>query len=163
MIYADRKQIETAFLSGDLKYLCCTSTLAVGINLPAYLVVVKGTKCWCESTFQEYSETDILQMIGRAGRPQFEEEGVAIIMTTSKLKSKYERIIMGTEKIESSLHMNFPENLLAEIAVGNINSIDDALSWLKTTYFYVRFLINPLYYDIPKPTTTEENLSLIHI
>lgn len=158
LIYADRKQIETAFLSGDLKYLCCTSTLAVGINLPAYLVVVKGTKCWCESTFQEYSETDILQMIGRAGRPQFEEEGVAIIMTTSKLKSKYERIIMGTEKIESSLHMNFPENLLAEIAVGNINSIDDALSWLKTTYFYVRFLINPLYYDIPKPTTTEENL-----
>ncbi|KAI5958246.1 HFM1 [Candida theae] len=158
LTYADRKQIEGAFLNGDLKYLCCTSTLAVGINLPAYLVVVKGTKCWCESTFQEYSETDILQMIGRAGRPQFEDEGVAIIMTNNKLKSKYERLIMGTEKVESSLHLNFPENVLAEVAVGNISSIEDALSWLKTTYFYVRFLINPSYYDIPKPTTTEENL-----
>ena len=158
LTYADRKQIEAAFLSGDLRYLCCTSTLAVGINLPAYLVVVKGTKCWCESAFQEYSETDILQMIGRAGRPQFENEGVSIIMTSSKLKAKYERLIMGTEKVESSLHLNFPENLLAEIAVGNISSLEDALGWLKTTYFYVRFLINPLYYDIPKPTTTEENL-----
>lgn len=158
LTYADRKLIEAAFLNGDLGYLCCTSTLAVGINLPAYLVIIKGTKCWCESTFQEYSETDILQMIGRAGRPQFENEGVSIIMTSSKLKLKYERLIMGTEKVESSLHLNFSENLLAEIAVGNISSIDDALSWLKTTYFYVRFLINPLYYDIPKPTTTEENL-----
>ncbi|KAI5969396.1 HFM1 [Candida margitis] len=158
LTFTDRKQIEAAFLSGDLRYLCCTSTLAVGINLPAYLVVIKGTKCWCESTFQEYSETDILQMIGRAGRPQFENEGVSIIMTNNKLKSKYERLIMGTEKVESSLHLNFAENLLAETAVGNISSIEDALGWLKTTYFYVRFLINPSYYDIPKPTTTEENL-----
>lgn len=32
---------------------------------------------------KEYSELDILQMIGRAGRPQFDREGTAVIMTTA--------------------------------------------------------------------------------
>ncbi|KAI5955898.1 HFM1 [Candida jiufengensis] len=160
LVLADRKQIESAFLGGNIKYLCCTSTLAVGINLPAYLAVIKGTKCWLENSFQEYTETDILQMIGRAGRPQFEKDGVAIIMTNKKMEQKYERLIKGTEKVESSLHLNFPENLLAEIAVGNINSIEDATSWLKTTYFYVRLLLNPSYYDIGFNNTDESLMQL---
>ena len=82
----------------------------------------KGTKCWVESSFQEYSETDVLQMVGRAGRPQFERDGVAVIMTSIKFKHRYERIIEGTEKIESSLHMNFREHLAAEISVGVIKT-----------------------------------------
>ncbi|KAI5966207.1 HFM1 [Candida pseudojiufengensis] len=148
LVIADRKQIESAFLGGSIKYLCCTSTLAVGMNLPAYLVVIKGTKCWFENSFQEYTETDVLQMIGRAGRPQFEKDGVAVIMTNKSTEQKYERLLKGTEKVESTLHLNFAENLLAEIAVGNINSIEDALSWLKTTYLYVRLLLNPSYYKL---------------
>ncbi|KAL6452393.1 HFM1 ATP-dependent DNA helicase MER3 [Candida maltosa Xu316] len=158
--FADRKQIENSFLNGELKILCSTSTLAVGINLPAYLVIIKGTKCWAESCFQEYSETDILQMVGRAGRPQFETEGVAVIMTTAKLKQKYERLVKGTEKVESSLHMNFTEHLAAEIAVGVVKNITDALDWLKTTYLYVRFMENPAYYvlKIAKSSDPEETL-----
>ncbi|CAX43655.1 ATP-dependent DNA helicase, putative [Candida dubliniensis CD36] len=161
LTFGDRKQIETAFLNSRLKILCCTSTLAVGINLPAYLVVIKGTKCWVESSFQEYSETDILQMVGRAGRPQFESDGVAVIMTSSKWKHRYERIIEGTEKIESSLHMNFREHLAAEISVGVIKNIDDSLAWLKSTYLYVRFLANPGYYalQIPKTRDPEDTLT----
>lgn len=47
-----------------------TSTLAMGVNLPAHLVVIKSTMHYAGGMFEEYSETDILQMIGRAGRPQ---------------------------------------------------------------------------------------------
>lgn len=32
-------------------------------------------------TVNELSETVILQMIGRAGRPQYDDHGVAVIMT----------------------------------------------------------------------------------
>ena len=157
---ADRNQVETSFLNGRIKILCCTSTLAVGINLPAYLVIIKGTRCWSENRFKEYQETDILQMIGRAGRPQFENKGVAVVMTNAKLKQKYEKVINGTEKVESSLHLSFPENLVSEIAIGNVRSLKDALNWIKTTYFYVRFLANPNYYHtIPQPSmSAEENL-----
>ena len=47
-----------------------TSTLAMGVNLPAHLVVIKSTQHYVMGLYQEYSETQILQMIGRAGRPQ---------------------------------------------------------------------------------------------
>lgn len=42
----------------------------MGVNLPAHLVVVKSTSHYVKGMFQEYSQSEILQMIGRAGRPQ---------------------------------------------------------------------------------------------
>jgi len=42
----------------------------MGVNLPAHLVIVKSTQRYVMGSYQEYSETQILQMIGRAGRPQ---------------------------------------------------------------------------------------------
>lgn len=47
-----------------------TSTLAMGVNLPAHLVIIKSTQHYVLGVYQEYSENQILQMIGRAGRPQ---------------------------------------------------------------------------------------------
>ncbi|XP_047726630.1 probable ATP-dependent DNA helicase HFM1 isoform X3 [Prionailurus viverrinus] len=67
---SDRKVVEGAFTVGDLPVLFTTSTLAMGVNLPAHLVVIKSTMHYAGGMFEEYSETDILQMIGRAGRPQ---------------------------------------------------------------------------------------------
>ena len=40
---SDRKNIEDIFGGGDLPVLFCTSTLAMGVNLPAHLVIIKGT------------------------------------------------------------------------------------------------------------------------
>ncbi len=40
----DRLLVERLFLSGDLLVLCTTSTLALGVNLPAHLVIIKGTR-----------------------------------------------------------------------------------------------------------------------
>jgi activating signal cointegrator complex subunit 3 len=38
----DRDIVERMFLSGDIKVLVATATLAWGVNLPAHLVIVKG-------------------------------------------------------------------------------------------------------------------------
>jgi ATP-dependent DNA helicase HFM1/MER3 len=75
--------------------LCTTSTLALGINLPAHLVVIKGTRRYCggehdatseaSTGYQEYDRSVCLQMVGRAGRPQFDTEGVAVIMTQKQV------------------------------------------------------------------------------
>lgn len=51
-------------------YLVTTSTLAMGVNLPAHLVIIKSTLHYVGGACEEYSEADLLQMIGRAGRPQ---------------------------------------------------------------------------------------------
>ena len=44
--------------------------LFLKVNLPAHLVVIKSTMHYIGGMFQECSETQILQMTGRAGRPQ---------------------------------------------------------------------------------------------
>ena len=47
-----------------------TSTLSIGVNLPAHLVIVKATHMYVMGVAREYSDQQVLQMIGRAGRPQ---------------------------------------------------------------------------------------------
>ncbi|XP_037800665.1 probable ATP-dependent DNA helicase HFM1 [Penaeus monodon] len=85
---ADRRQVEELFTSGHLPVLVSTSTLAMGVNLPAHLVVVKSTSQYNGSAggHEEYSTGQILQMIGRAGRPQFDRHATAVIMTKRQLK-----------------------------------------------------------------------------
>ena len=64
----DRATIEDQFRQGNLPVICCTTTLAVGINLPCYLVVIKNTTSWQGGTTKEYSDLELMQMLGRAGR-----------------------------------------------------------------------------------------------
>lgn len=81
---SDRSVVESLFNQKILKIVCTTSTLAVGVNMPAYLVVIKGTKRYCGSSgggYQDYDYSSCLQMVGRAGRPQFDQAGMAVIMT----------------------------------------------------------------------------------
>jgi replicative superfamily II helicase len=73
----------------------------VGVNLPAHLVVIKGTFQYINGQFVEYSELDIMQMMGRAGRPQFDDSGMAVIMTTMEKQQHYENMVAGKEIVES--------------------------------------------------------------
>lgn len=148
LVLEDRSIVERAFLNGKIDILCATSTLAVGVNLPAYLVIIKGTQIWAASAMMEYSNLDTLQMIGRAGRPKFEKNGCAIIMTEPKMVSKYENLISGSDILESKLHLQLREHMCSEISLGNISTLLSAVSWIKSTFFYVRFLKNRVAYNL---------------
>lgn len=97
----DRATIEKAFLSGDIGVICCTSTLAVGVNLPCHLAILKNTVAWEGGSTHEYSDLDVMQMIGRAGRPQFDDSAVAVILTRLQKVDKYQRLMSGQEILES--------------------------------------------------------------
>ncbi len=73
----DRATVEELFVNQKIMVLVCTSTLAWGVNFPAHLVVVKGTEYYDAKTrrYVDFPITDVLQMMGRAGRPQFDREG----------------------------------------------------------------------------------------
>lgn len=143
---ADRRAIETMFVAGDLPVLFATSTLAMGVNLPAHLVVVKSTMHYIGGMFQECSESQILQMIGRAGRPQFDTTATAVIMTRNSTKAKYEALLSGNQLIESSLHHNLIEHLNAEVVLHTLTDVSIALEWLRSTFFYIRVKKNPRHY-----------------
>ncbi|KGL93095.1 putative ATP-dependent DNA helicase HFM1, partial [Charadrius vociferus] len=146
MEMSDRKVIEGAFAVGDLPVLFTTSTLAMGVNLPAHLVVIKSTMHYVGGVFQEYSETDILQMIGRAGRPQFDTTATAVIMTRWSTREKYIQMLNGADIIESSLHRHLVEHLNAEIVLHTVTDVTVALEWIRSTFLYIRALKNPTHY-----------------
>ncbi|XP_073704911.1 probable ATP-dependent DNA helicase HFM1 [Garra rufa] len=146
MDVSDRKIIEEAFTVGDLPVLFTTSTLAMGVNLPAHLVVIKSTFHYVGGSCEEYSEADLLQMIGRAGRPQFDTTATAVIMTRAQTKDKYTHFLSGIDSIESSLHTNLVEHLNAEIVLQTISDVNMALDWIRSTFLYIRALKNPKHY-----------------
>ncbi|CAN8015981.1 unnamed protein product, partial [Ixodes persulcatus] len=65
----DRGAVESLFREGGLPVLVSTSTLAMGVNLPAHLVVVKSTSTYALGGTGLYPDLVVDQMLGRAGRP----------------------------------------------------------------------------------------------
>ncbi|THH28499.1 hypothetical protein EUX98_g5689 [Antrodiella citrinella] len=150
MTLDDRRAIETLFLSGLLRVIVATSTLAVGVNLPAHTVIIKGVKIFQNNVVQEYSDLDIMQMIGRAGRPQFDQEGVAIILCELELEAKYKALVQGCTMLESCLHRNLAEHLNSEIGLHTITDIESAKKWLHKSFLMQRIQRNPRHYAIGK-------------
>ena len=146
----DRMIVERLFSQEKIQLLCSTSTLAWGVNLPAYLVVVKGTEFFdaLQCRFIDYPITDVLQMMGRAGRPQFDSEGVACVMVHDIKKNYYKKFLYEPFPVESSLHKHLHDHINAEIAAGNLHSLQDVVDYISWTFFYRRLLANPSYYGL---------------
>jgi ATP-dependent helicase YprA (DUF1998 family) len=83
MTRADRTLCEDLFADGHIQVLVSTATLAWGVNLPAHTVIIKGTQVYNpeKAAWGELSPLDVMQMMGRAGRPQYDTYGEGIILT----------------------------------------------------------------------------------
>ncbi|KAI8092154.1 Sec63 Brl domain-containing protein [Gilbertella persicaria] len=155
---SDRSKIETLFTNKEIRVIATTSTLAVGVNLPAHLVIIKSTQGYQDGGLNEYSDIDILQMIGRAGRPGLDTSGCAVIMTTLQMESRYRSLISGITNLESRLHENLIEHLASEICLGTITNEVSALEWLRSTFLYVRVKENPTHYKLNGFTSLPDNI-----
>ncbi|BAM39092.1 DEAD-box helicase [Theileria orientalis strain Shintoku] len=144
----DRDLVEDMFKSGLVKMLVCTSTLAWGVNLPAHCVIIKGTFIGGVGVDRNINNLELNQIMGRAGRPQFDTEGKGVLITEHKNLYSYVRMQTERVPIESQLHRHLENALNAEIAIGSINNEAEAVTWLQYTYLYVRMGKNPLYYGI---------------
>lgn len=132
---SDRELVEKLFLENKIQILVCTATLAWGVNLPAHLVVVKGTEYFDpnEGRYVDMPLTDVLQMIGRAGRPQFDTSARACLFVHEPKKNFYRKFLYEPFPVESSLVEAFPAHLNAEIVGGVISSFEDAVEYLSWT------------------------------
>ncbi|VUZ50971.1 unnamed protein product, partial [Hymenolepis diminuta] len=154
MLRPERNLVERLFAVGALRVLVCTATLAWGVNLPAHAVVIKGTKIYDadRSDFIDLDILDVLQIFGRAGRPQFDRFGLAIIITTQDKLDHYIRLITNQVAIESQLLENLNDHLNAEIALGTVTNVSEAVIWLSYTFLFVRIMKSPLRYGITPST-----------
>lgn len=150
MLRTDRNLVEKYFGEGHIRVLCCTATLAWGVNLPAHAVIIKGTEIYDSKhgTFVDLGILDVLQIFGRAGRPQFDKSGVGTIITTHDKLNHYLSLLTNQFPIESNFIQCLADNLNAEVTLGTISNVDEAIEWLSYTYLFVRMRINPQQYGM---------------
>ena len=88
-----------------LQVLVSTATLAWGVNLPAHTVIIKGTQVYnpAKGNWQELSPLDVMQMFGRAGRPQYDTQGMGIIITSQHLCAFLRRLTNTELKLADSV------------------------------------------------------------
>lgn len=60
-----RAKVEDLFRTGEIRFLCCTSTLLQGVNLPARHIVIDNPK---KGSGTPMPRRDFLNLAGRAGR-----------------------------------------------------------------------------------------------
>ena len=147
---ADRNRIEQLFARGHINILCCTATLAWGVNLPAAAVIIKGTQLYSaqEGKFIDLGILDVLQIFGRAGRPQFQATGIGFICTTQDKVQHYLSAVTQQQPIESKFSRKLVDNLNAEISLGTVTTIPEAVQWVGYSYLFVRMKKSPFAYGI---------------
>ena len=101
-----RETIETEFRKGTIKLLSSTPTLAAGINLPARRVIISNISRYNAriGANQPISVLEYKQLCGRAGRPQYDDHGEAIIVGKSNSEELIDHYINGEpEPIQSKI------------------------------------------------------------
>ncbi|HUS80560.1 MAG TPA: DEAD/DEAH box helicase [Armatimonadota bacterium] len=90
--FDEREAIERGFTDGDLSALVCTSTLAMGVNLPARNVLI-DVRRWRaapgggQPTLGAITRAEFENMAGRAGRLGYEERfGRAVLIADTQLR-----------------------------------------------------------------------------
>ncbi|CAH9084541.1 unnamed protein product [Cuscuta europaea] len=151
MARADRTVVEELFGDGHIQVLVSTATLAWGVNLPAHTVIIKGTQIYNpeKGAWTELSPLDVMQMLGRAGRPQFDTAGVGIVITGHSELQYYLSLMNQQLPIESQFISQLADQMNAEIVLGTVQNAKEACKWLLYTYLCIRMVRNPSLYGLP--------------
>lgn len=160
----DRTLVEDLFSEGHIRVLVSTATLAWGVNLPAHTVIIKGTQVYSpeRGCWTELSQLDVQQMLGRAGRPQYDTFGEGIILTSHSELQYYLSLMNQQLPIESQLMKRLADSINAEVVLGTISNLQEAAEWIGYTYLYVRMLRNPSLYGIKPSVLDSDQLLLQH-
>lgn len=139
--FEHRKLVEDNFRQNLIKVICATPTLAVGVNLPSRRTIIRGLYRYESGVgMKPISVLEYKQMSGRAGRPQYDKYGEAILFArTAKEQEELfnDFIFADTEPVRSYLGTEnaLRVHLLASIVTNFISSLDGAFSFLSKTFF----------------------------
>lgn len=136
----ERKHLEDAYRLNIICVICCTSTLAAGVNLPAKRVIIRSP--YIGSSF--LTLTRYKQMVGRAGRAGKCDTGESILICdprdhqklTHLLCSKMDETISGFVQDESEKLLRAV--VLNLLGTGLAHSIDDLVEFFKCTLLSVQ-------------------------
>jgi len=137
-----RRYVEKNFRKGMIKCIVATPTLAAGVNTPARRVIINNL--WRYSQMDGYMQPipvmEIKQMMGRAGRPGYDEVGEAILIAKNEIERERlldEYLLAEAEPIFSKLASEpaLRMHLLELIATGFAITWDEINRFLEKTFY----------------------------
>lgn len=143
--HAQRKAVEDAYRQNLIKVVCATPTLAAGVNLPSRRAIIRDYRRYVEPYgMQLIPVLEFHQMAGRAGRPQYDKYGEAVLIAKGKgeLEALFEEFIRAEpERITSKLATEpaLRTHVLASIAAGYVNDADGLLEFMGQTFFAYQY------------------------
>lgn len=136
-----REIIEDEFRSRNLFMITATPSLMYGVNLPSKNVIIRDYTRWTSQGPQNIPVFDYEQMSGRAGRPDYDNEGHSFLIAKSQneaenLKDHY--IYGDIEPTNSKLIENkdaLYRQIIAQIASTLAKTTDDILEFFDKTFY----------------------------
>ncbi|MEJ2243098.1 MAG: helix-hairpin-helix domain-containing protein [Candidatus Bathyarchaeota archaeon] len=133
--------MEKSFKEGKIKVLTATPTLAIGMNLPARVVIINEYRRY-EPGYGYYPipVLEYKQMAGRAGRPRYDKFGDSILVAKTEDERDYlmeNYILAETEKIWSKLAVEkiLRSHVLATIASDFAHSEQGIYEFFGKTFY----------------------------
>ena len=140
LLNAQRNYIENAFKDNLIKAICATTTLGLGVNIPAHTVLVRDISRHNGINSERLGANEIMQLFGRAGRPRYDTEGRALLTAPShySVDELYNRYIKaGPEPIDSGLGVApvLRMHVLSFIAEGFLGNEREIMEFLSKTFY----------------------------
>jgi helicase len=144
LLNSQRSLIEQAFRKGLIKSVSATPTLAAGINMPAFRVIIRDLKRYDGNGMNWIPVLEYEQMTGRAGRPKYDDRGEAISIAKNpgSVDEIRDRYVLGEpEKIQSKLNVEpvLRMHTLALVASNFCTSMDGLLEFYGKTFYAHQF------------------------
>jgi hypothetical protein len=95
---AYKRLVEQLALERLIRFVVSTETIAAGINLPAKTVVFPALRKFIKKEPRLLLPAEFHQMAGRAGRPQFDDRGLAIALAPEDLVSEMRKELKDAAK-----------------------------------------------------------------
>jgi len=93
-----KQLVEQLALERLIKFVVSTETIAAGINLPARTVVFPALRKFIKQQARLITPAEYHQMAGRAGRPQFDDRGLAITLAPEQIVSDLKKELKDAAK-----------------------------------------------------------------
>ena len=145
LLQKQKELIEDEFRTGKIKIICATPTLAAGLSLPVFRVVIKSLKRYSGQWGMDWIPVlEYLQMVREGRRPEYETFGEAICIAKDQAEKEeiYERYICGKpEAIYSKLAVEpvLRTYLLSLISSGIIRDKHSMKEFFKETFWAYQF------------------------
>ncbi len=144
LVNEQRELVENAFREGNIRMICSTPTLAMGVNLPADVVVIKSVSRYSGGRATRISKREFFQCSGRAGRPQYSDKGMSILIAKSDDEKDrlWEEYIRGMPEVVYSQLSREPilrTHVLAAISTGTARSMEKLNSLFMHSFFAYQY------------------------